>query len=277
MHHSAAPAFAHTPNAVQRTLIAITRRMPQHWLGRRIAYALRRIVINWVGTTPLDVETFGLNLRLYGWDNVAEKRLIYTPQYFDKEERFWLSHYLPQDGVFVDIGANAGGYTFYAAVNTSDKATILAVEPQPILCERLRYNLAQNGLTHVRLAQCALGDSDGEMTLYTYKKNYGEASLKPGMDHHQHDGSVQVPVMPLTTLLARENITHIDAMKLDAEGAEDSILTPFFRTAPSSLLPRMILLEYVPSRWQSDLRSLLEAHGYALDRSTHLNAIFVRK
>jgi FkbM family methyltransferase len=266
---------AYSPNIIQYFLIRIARAMPGSWLGRRVAYFLRRLMILWVGERALDVETFGLRLRFYGHDNVAEKRLIYTPQFFDREEREIIANSLPESGVFVDVGANAGGYSFYVA-SQHPAATILAVEPQPEMLVRLNYNVAQNQLNNVRVMPVALSSSAGEMTLHTYAHNRGEASLKHGMDNHHATGSVQVQVMTLFGMLAANDIAQVDVMKLDAEGAEDSILAPFFAEAPATLFPRMIVLEYVPSRWDQDLRALLESNGYHLHRQTQLNAVFVR-
>jgi hypothetical protein len=47
----------------------------------------------------------------------------------------------------------------------------------------------------------------------------------------------------LVDTLAQEQVQTIDALKIDVEGAEDSILMPFFLTAPHSLWPGFIVIE----------------------------------
>lgn len=60
------------------------------------------------------------------------------------------------------------------------------------------------------------------------------------------------------------------------EGAEDLILEPFFREAPVSLHPRLLVIEDGTAQWQIDLVGLLEARGYRQIARTRLNLIFER-
>ena len=54
-------------------------------------------------------------MRLYPQRNVAEKRLAFTPQYFDAPERALLAERLKGEFVFLDVGASVGGYALFAA------------------------------------------------------------------------------------------------------------------------------------------------------------------
>ena len=58
----------------------------------------------------------------------------------------------------------------------------------------------------------------------------------------------QLPYRPCVgvMLLNREGLAHVDAIKLDVEGAEDLVLDPFFRDAPAALYPALFIVANVP-------------------------------
>lgn len=270
-----APFGTYAPTPMQARLIAFARRQPETWLGKRLAFLARRLVMLGLDH-PLDVEVFGQKMRLNPFNNVSEKRILFTPQYFDQAEREILRERVGENFVFVDIGANVGGYSLFVAGQAGRGARILAIEPQPIVFDRLVYNIGLNPTGTIKAIACALADKEGEMTLFLPARNKGEASVKyvgtPGGD----DRSVQVPARTLMSLLAQENIDHIDAMKIDVEGAEDLILVPFLAEAPRPLLPRLMIIENARDRWETDCIALLQKAGYRQTAETRLNLVMER-
>ena len=271
----ARPFGAFRPSPMLERLIAFTRSMPRSWLGRRLAYATRQIAL-WTldGQRPVDMESMGARMRLYPYNNVCEKRLLFTPQYFDADERAILEARITDGFVFVDIGANVGGYALFVATRAGARGRVLAVEPQPKVFERLVYNIRQNPLGTVKAVDCAVADKAGEVTLFVDEKNHGESSVK--YVGTANGPSVRVAARTLIDLLAGEGFDHVDAIKLDVEGAEDLILEPFLRLAPDSLLPRLFLIENGTGRWQVDLPKLLERRGYKLIAKTRVNLAYER-
>jgi hypothetical protein len=71
-----------------------------------------------------------------------------------------------------------------------------------------------------------------------------------------------VPAKSLLSLLLEEGYERIDAIKLDIEGAEDLVLDPFFRDAPQTLWPRLIIMEFALLRSGVPLEQRLCALGY---------------
>jgi FkbM family methyltransferase len=262
------------PHGFVGTLLDLTRRMPRHWLGRRTAFALRQIAIWGLRGRPLDVESFGVRMRLYPYNNVCEKRLLFTPQFFDPEERDFLDARIHDGFTFVDVGANVGGYTLFVASRAGAQGRVLAIEPQPPIFERLVYNIRQNPFGTVKALACAIADKPGEVTLFVDPRNAGESSVK--IVGSGDTKSIRVPAKTLQQLLVEEGFEHVDAIKLDVEGAEDIIVEPFLRTAPPSLWPRIFLIENGTGRWQVDLFGLLTEKGYRLVRRTRVNLIFER-
>jgi FkbM family methyltransferase len=258
----AAPWGAHLPSAYERAVLALTRAMPDNWLGLRLAILFRRLIMGRIGESCRDTTLWGMRLRLYPRRNGCEKNVLFTPQMFDTMERRVLAEAVRRKGgqfIFVDIGANVGLYALYLA-SCGDVRT-LAIEPQPGILERLRFHVAANSSVKVDVRPVALSDREGEITLVLNDSDSGGTHIdKPGLD--QNGERVSVPTKPLLAVLSEARITAIDALKIDVEGAEDIVLAPFLRDAPPSLLPRLILIEDTRGFWGIDLFALLASRGY---------------
>ncbi|WP_306222777.1 FkbM family methyltransferase [Bosea beijingensis] len=269
------PFGTFAPKAYLARIIARTRGASDSFLGRKIAYALRRLGLRALDGAPVDIESLGAKMRLYPDGNVCEKRVLFTPQYFDAVERGLLASRLREGFTFIDIGANIGAYSLFVAARAGRGARILAVEPQPEIFARLAFNIAQNPFGTVKAVACALADKPGELTLFIDPTNRGESSVR--ILNSSAGASVKVPAMTLLSLVEGEGYDRIDAIKLDVEGAEDLILEPFLRDAPPSLWPGFVIIEDSRQRWQTDLAGLLERNGYKLVAQTRLNLVFERK
>ena len=99
---------------------------------------MRGLAMRGLRGRPVDVVSLGARMRLYPHNNNAEKRLLFTPQYFDPRERAFLAERLKGDFVFLDVGASVGGYALAIAAIGGPRARILAVEPLPDLVRAAR-------------------------------------------------------------------------------------------------------------------------------------------
>ena len=263
------------PSGLARWVIDRTRGLPEGWAGRRLALMLRRLAMKTLKGLPLDLETFGLRMRLYPYKNVCERRILFTPQYFDADELRILTSRITDGFTFIDIGSNVGWYALFVAREAGAVPTrILAVEPQPEIFDRLIYNIRQNPSCTIKAVDCAVADKTGELTLFLDPLNRGEASLK--IVNSSQTDAIRVPAVTMLELLKREGLTRVDAIKLDVEGAEDLVLDPFFRDAPTSLYPSVVIVANVPERWQIDVVKLLKSKGYRQILETKMNLAFER-
>lgn len=265
----------HAPRGWLAGLVRVARLCSTDWAGRRLAYALRAIAIRALRGQPLDIESLGARMRLYPGNNVAEKNLLFTPQYFDPQERRLLAEKLGADFVFIDIGANVGGYALFAAAQGGTRARVLAIEPQADVFERLVFNVRQNAFANVKALECAVADRDGEITLFVDAANKGETSMRL-VGTHGAGSAVRVPAKALGTIVADEGYDRIDAIKLDVEGAEDLILEAFFRDVAPRHWPRLLIVEDAPGRWAIDLPALIAAQGYVAILKTRTNVVYER-
>ncbi|BAR98494.1 methyltransferase [Blastochloris viridis] len=280
--NDSSPFGACKPDSFASNVIGLTRRIPDRWLYRRLAFALRRLVTFRLAGRPLDVESMGARFRLYPFNNVCEKRILFTPQYFDAVERAALAAFadaLAGEGrevTFVDVGANIGGYSLFLAAHTAGRARLLAIEPQPVVFERLCFNISANPGCGVKALSVAVADRDGPLTLFLAPRNKGESSIKMVGFAPGEGSSVTVPAETLERILDSEGIDRVDAMKIDVEGAEDLVLVPFFQSTAPARWPAQLILANTPHLWHSDLHALLTGHGYRLCGQSRRKRLYQR-
>jgi FkbM family methyltransferase len=267
------PYGAYEAKGPRAALLRATRICSAGWFGKRIAFFLRAVAIKGLAGRPVDIESLGAKMRLYPHNNVAEKRLLFTPQYFDPAERALLSKRLTGDFVFIDVGASVGGYALFVAGHGGPRARILAVEPLPEIFERLVYNIDQNAFANVKAVSCALADRDGEIALFVHADNRGETSVRI-VSADAGGVQLRVPAKTLLSLLREEGYERVDAIKLDIEGAEDLVLDPFFRDAPATLWPRLIIMEFALLRGGAQLEQRLRGLGYREILRTNENVAY---
>ncbi|MBI1214733.1 MAG: FkbM family methyltransferase [Alphaproteobacteria bacterium] len=273
MTDTQSPFGAYAPGSMASALIRKAQSMPVSWLGRRSALFIRKAVLKTSPAPVMDVTVEGLKLRLYMNDNVSERKFLFMPQFFDKQERDLIRAKLPADGVFVDIGANAGIYTMTAAARLTAGGRVLAVEPNPAVLTRLKFNAALNGFEdRIRIEQACVAGEAGTIDLVLDDTNLGGSSIALRRSSHK----ITVDAWPLAEILKRHGISHVDMLKIDVEGAEDIALIPFLTAAPRDMLPAHIILENSPAEWKQDLKGALEKAGYALKATTRMNMIWQR-
>ena len=277
------PFGSRAPGRLDRAVLAATRAMPTNWLGLRLAMVFRRVTMSRLGRGALDTALWGMRLRLYPRGNGCEKNALFTPQMFDVFERGVLADAIDRrlaDGgtfTFVDIGANVGLYSLFAAARGGDRVHVLAIEPQPGILDRLRFNLAANPAAKIDVLPIALADRDGTAELVLDADDSGGTHLDKHTAARRADGSiVSVPCKTLAAALGEAGMTEIDALKIDVEGAEDLVLAPFLRDAPQHLLPGLVLIEDTRGFWETDVFALLERRGYTAFARSRQNVAFRR-
>jgi FkbM family methyltransferase len=267
------------PGWLDRVVIAATSRLPDNWLGLRLAILLRRIVTMRLAAGALDIERWGLRLRLHPRDNGCEKNLLFTPQMYEPVERVELNKGIAlaeaegRSFVFVDIGANVGLFSLFVAARAGANAKILAIEPEPGNFARLRFNLAANPGLPIHPVALALGDQECEMVVELNRRDRGGTRTRKLGAAEQGSSMVRVVCRPLLPLLIEQGMESIDALKIDVEGSEDKVLVPFFRAAPKSMWPKLVLIEDTSCDWTVDLFALLASKGYRIVARTKLNVM----
>lgn len=164
--------------------------------------------------------------------------------------------------LFVDVGANVGGYALWAA---DSGATVVAVEPDPDAAARLRENIALNPFA-IEVRECALAAEPGRMRLSTGHGAMNHLILGDGPT--TGTTTVDVAVTTLDELLGDRSAAGV---KIDVEGAERIVLAGAHR-ALSQRRIGVLQLEWntasigLLGESRLPLAELLSGYGYTMMR-----------
>lgn len=260
-------------------LRSVANKMQDGAVSRRLLSVVRRLCL--LGRTdPFDIDVFyGGRVRLYPRSNRCEKRVFLGVNSWDAPERAVIEAEMKNASpgrpfTFVDGGANVGLYSLFVqgeARRLNLECKIIAVEPDPQNLGRLRFNMEASDARAVSIVPVALGEFAGNSTLVTTHTNRGEVRLAANAREAQ-DG-IPVEVRPLAAILAEAGLSHVDILKLDIEGFELPVLSGFFKDAPRSLWPRLIILETGRGDEPTAAMARCLDAGYTLRSRERLNAI----
>jgi FkbM family methyltransferase len=173
----------------------------------------------------------------------------------DRPEMLVWRRVLRNGGLFVDVGANVGTYTIWAA---EQGAEVIALEPAADTFGLLEENIALNGYA-VTAVRAAAGD------------HCGSARFTAGLDAGNSlaaDGPVVTELVTVDSLIGDRQVT---GMKVDVEGFELDVL----RGAARALADRrigLIQLEwnqasvFAVGQDRRPIAELLAGYGYRLFR-----------
>jgi FkbM family methyltransferase len=173
----------------------------------------------------------------------------------------WRSVLRPGD-LFVDVGANVGSYTIWAA---ECGAHVIALEPASDTFCLLRENISLNGYS-VQAIQAAAGDA------------CGVAQFTKGRDcvnQFDPEGSEQTRVVTIDSVIGDRAVA---GMKVDVEGFEFDVLAGCTRALAEQRI-RLIQIEWNSASWAAagtnrlPLCGLLKEYGYGLYRPDRYGAL----
>lgn len=173
---------------------------------------------------------------------------ILTTGTWEKGITRFFQTYVPESCRYVEVGANYGYYALQAACLVGDEGSVTAFEPGPRMYSLLERTIDINGVApRTVLHPLAVSDSIGPATFYIKGDWHGGCSLYDEADSPLEITEVEVQT---TTLDAALGATRVDFLKIDAEGAEASVLDGAKQVFEAS--PEMILMIEVHARpWVS--------------------------
>lgn len=174
---------------------------------------------------------------------------------------YWITQFIASNvskgAVVLDVGANFGYYSLLISELVGPAGKCLAFEPNPAVAAKLRKTITVNGFAaRTAVLEAALGrNASGEVSFFVphrEPKNGMVLSVEP----HEAKGLGTVISVPQTTVdTACRDLTRLDFVKIDAEGAEADIIDGMTETI-ARFRPG-ILLEFNAAR-AYDGRALAE-------------------
>ena len=201
------------------------------WEAAKKGDAGMPLLLSWYDGTMVDVTL--------GNDNSL---CLYVCGSFEPNEFSFLHGFLKPGMVFIDVGANDGYYTLFAARRVGQAGKVVAVEPSTRERINLRRNLLRNCIDNVHVVPAALGAAAGDADL---RLAQGAHSGHNTLGKFAHDdvkaaNLERVTVKTLDTVAAELDLERIDFVKIDVEGAEASVIAGA-RSVLTLMRPVMLL------------------------------------
>ena len=186
----------------------------------------------------------------------------------------WIDERFVDGDVFVDVGANLGMYSLYAAAGLPG-LTVLSFEPYYKNWFRLVENIVLNRLPNVIPVAAAIADETGPLPLSVPDTRFGAsgAQIHEAVDvtgrPFEVVESVTMPTWALDDFLAASGAGVPNHVKIDVDGAERKVLMGMRRTLGDPAL-RSLLIE-VNSEHAERAAVDEELRGFGLEPDDELN------
>ncbi len=185
------------------------------WEAARDHNLVVPLTVPWLADTRVDVTL--------GNDNSL---CLYVCGSFEPNEFNFLDRILKPGMVFVDVGANDGYFTLFAARRVGPSGRVISFEPSSRERGHLERNIALNGLGNVTVVPVALGAAAGHADLHLAQ---GVHSGHNTLGHFAHEDVVpanveRVPLETLDAVVSRLGLSCVDVIKIDVEGGEANVL-----------------------------------------------------
>jgi FkbM family methyltransferase len=188
--------------------------------------------------------------------------LVAQGDWFEREIEFWRNG-IQAGMTVIDVGANAGVYTFSAAQRVGATGLVLAIEPFSQCVAYLNETCRVNQFDWVKVCAGAASDRNGNAKLsLSSASELNELISEEEGQTRDASSFEEVECFTLDSLIEKYGVSRVDFLKIDAEGHElqvlkgcDRILTEF---AP------IILYENIAGRQGSNLpvADYLRSIGY---------------
>lgn len=207
----------------------------------------------------VQIDVLGRSMVLDPHQHV-DAMLLFAPHLVDRRERAFLAATLHPGGAFLDAGAYLGFYTLQLAHRVGAQGRVIAVEAHTPTAERLIASLQRNALDRVQVVRHALTANGAAVRLtLDDAHNAGSRTARPG-------GTIPSETMP--QLMKRLEIARFDAVKMDLEGLDATVVTEALGTLPPHRWPRRWVVE---DPIEGPATTALRDAGYTVTRLSRLN------
>ena len=169
----------------------------------------------------------------------------------------------------IAVGANFGYYTLLFGALVGPQGRVFAVEPNPAVLPNLRRSVQLNGLAdRTTIIEAAAGAAEGEASLFAPHGEPKNSAIVAAPDAIPPEWGrcYAVRQVALDCLIA--TVPRVDLIKIDAEGAEQDILTGM-----EAILRRdkpVLLMEFTPGRY-ADASAFMARLGRIYRRMRYIN------
>lgn len=178
-----------------------------------------------------------------------------------------LGQRLDKGATVVDIGANVGGFSVFAARRIGPRGRVIAAEPDPNSLQQLEVNAALNpGYARIQTLACAVGGRRGMAVLHS-DENAAWSSLHR-LETRSRTTDLTVRVLTLEDVFEQAHIERCNYLKIDTEGSEYEIIGGLSAQLAARIDQITVELHDVPGHDRAEIYSKLAALGFNLKPGT---------
>jgi FkbM family methyltransferase len=163
----------------------------------------------------------------------------------------------------IDIGANIGSFTVLAASIVGPEGRVLCFEPISGIADRLKANVALNGLTNVLCFTEAVEAATGTIDIHITKKSSLSTTR---IARRENDAAIKLPIPTVTLAQAieRSGLERINLLKIDCEGSEYGIFETMTRETARLIDQIAIEVHDVQGKMRKELAERIAGLGFTV-------------
>jgi FkbM family methyltransferase len=166
----------------------------------------------------------------------------------------------------IDVGAHHGQYSFLSAKLMNDKGKVHAFEPDPKNRAFFTKNVQANNYNSIKLHKYALSDKEGSSDFFA-ADGLGSFYSNPFSSvFNAQPEKISVQTQTLDNIIMKENIQHIDLIKIDVEGAELLVLKGAERSLGNMTTNILMDVDTRNNDEREEIFARLSSWGYKIHR-----------
>lgn len=181
-------------------------------------YKVVNVLVEWKMRIKRFIQEYRISEIIYDRKSLKQFYILINNEKLIYEKEVNLIHGIIYSGdTVIDIGANRGEYTYYFSKLVGINGQVYSFEPGSRAFSLLNEIKSKSRLDNVRLYKMALSDNTGETELIVpyFNRQSQIKSNNPIKGRKE-----KVKLITLDTFCSAENISNIQFIKCDTEGAE---------------------------------------------------------
>jgi len=227
------------------------------------SYIARNILRRLIKSVPLPAEIFAETKDLDFYFSPGKSELspyveIYRDRGYEKDGRFIAK---PGETV-IDVGAHIGFYAICEAKRVGEKGKVFVIEPNPDTFGRLLKNIKANDLENVVPLNNAATSRKGRVLLRVSVSSSEANTIMASGTTDDYGEEIKIQAIGLDEIVKKYNLSKIDILKIDAEGAEAEVVESGLKKALP--ITEKIVTETHSENLKNEVKKLVLGNGFEL-------------
>jgi FkbM family methyltransferase len=165
------------------------------------------------------ILTHGCKMKVNPNDDGLSAELLVHGSHEPDTTKF-VSKYLKENIVCVDVGANIGYYSTLYSKIVGRNGKVLAIEPSPVNFGYLKENLELQNFDNYLVFNCASGDKECSVRFLMDKRANKCMIVQDENESSNNTDIISVPVRKIDDIIDESKVERVDFLKMDVEGYE---------------------------------------------------------